>query len=125
MNKNKKFEQLEDEIAQEAERRAIDSLANRASFPFQTQLEPAQEKQFSNWVKENQVPFDPGPKNDYDMRGFFQATQLGDPAAKSAINETDGLRDFPDKFKTPTTGHFRRSPSMRTPKRPLAGSATS
>lgn len=64
--------------------------------PYSTQLSGPQEAQFQNWVQTNQIPFDPSPTSDYDMRGFWQAQQAGDPNAQRA-----GNLHFPDTYKTP------------------------
>jgi len=68
---------------------------------YQTKLGLLQEMGFQIWVKENNVPFDPSPTSDYDMRGFYQAQQAGDPVAQTGMNENDGKLHFTDHFKTP------------------------
>ena len=63
---------------------------------------PDAELKFQQWVKQNNIPFDPAaPVSDYDMRGFYQALQAGDPKAKEAFNANDGQMHFPDYWKTP------------------------
>ncbi|PWT72893.1 MAG: hypothetical protein C5B60_08915 [Chloroflexi bacterium] len=69
--------------------------------PYQTQLSPADESQFQQWVQANRIPYVDSPTADYDMRGFWQGMQQGDPAAKGAINPYDMQYHFPDKWKTP------------------------
>lgn len=65
--------------------------------PYQTQLAPADEAKFQQWVKANKVPFDPSPTSDYDMRGFWLANQ-GQMTGTQA--KSDGLH-YPDTYKTP------------------------
>lgn len=66
------------------------------SSPYQTPLSTADEGKFQSWVKKNRIPFDSGKNADYDMRGYWQAQQGGDPNAKQAGNQ-----HFPDTWKTP------------------------
>ncbi len=68
---------------------------------YQTHLEPEDERRFQAWVKQNKVPFDAGPRADYDMRGFWKALQAGDPRAKSAVDPNDKRLHYPDYWKTP------------------------
>jgi hypothetical protein len=64
--------------------------------------DPKTEMAFQQWVKQNNIPFDPAaPVSDYDMRGFYQALQAGDPKAKEALNPNDSQMHFPDYWKTP------------------------
>lgn len=49
--------------------------------PYVIPLNPQQEARFQQWVRQNNVPFDPSPTSDYDMRGFWLAAQQGDPRA--------------------------------------------
>jgi hypothetical protein len=70
---------------------------------FQTDLTPADESAFQQWVQKNNVPFDPkatGPQ-DYDMRGFWKGLQNGDARAQSAVDKNDGKMHYPDYWKTP------------------------
>lgn len=69
---------------------------------YNTQLKPAEERQFSQWAYVNGVPFDfNAPVTDYDMRGFYRALQAGDPRATSAVDPNDGKMHYPDYWKTP------------------------
>jgi hypothetical protein len=71
---------------------------------YNTQLPTLQEMQFLDWLKQNNVPFDPNAQqSDYDMRGFYQALQQGNPAATAAVNPNDNRMHYPDIWKTP--GH--------------------
>ncbi len=64
---------------------------------FNTPLDPASEQRFQAWVKYNKVPWQDSPTSDYDMRGFYQANQRGDP---NATWNGPGSH-FPDTWKTP------------------------
>ncbi|OOG11277.1 hypothetical protein [Pseudomonas sp. C9] len=68
---------------------------------YLTQLPPDQEAKFQSWVKQNNVPFDPSPTADYDMRGFYSGLQKGDPNARTGMNANDGKMHFGDYYKTP------------------------
>jgi hypothetical protein len=68
---------------------------------YQTQLAPQDEASFQSWVKKNNVPFDPSPQADYDMRGFYRGLMTGDSHAKTGINTNDGKLHFSDYWKTP------------------------
>ncbi len=70
--------------------------------PYATFLGPQQETSFRQWLGQNAVPFDPNaPQADYDMRGFYQGMQTGDPRAASAIDPNDNRLHYPDTWKTP------------------------
>lgn len=73
---------------------------------YMTKLSPLQEMAFQQWVKQNNVPFNPSPTADYDMRGFYQAMMNRDPRASSGIDPNDGRMHFTDYFKTPTHPSF-------------------
>lgn len=64
--------------------------------PYVTQLSPQDEPKFQGWVKQNRIPWQDSPTADYDMRGFWQAQQAGNPIAVRAVNQ-----HFPDVWKTP------------------------
>jgi len=68
---------------------------------YQTTLTPDEEAGFQKWVKTNNVPFDPSPTSDYDMRGFYRGLMNGDPNAKTGQNANDGKLHFSDFWKTP------------------------
>jgi hypothetical protein len=68
---------------------------------YRTQLNPQEEQAFQQWVQANNVPFDPSPMADYDMRGFFKALVNGDERARTAVNPSDNRLHFPDTWKTP------------------------
>lgn len=68
---------------------------------YATKLSPLEEMEFLQWVKKNNIPFDPSSDSDYDMRGFFKAQKYGDKRAKSGVNANDNALHFTDYFKTP------------------------
>lgn len=72
-------------------------------LPWITQLNPAEEVEFRQWVKSNRIPFNPDQfAPDYDMRGFWKAMKNGDPnAIRSHLNG-----HFPDTWKTPAHKTF-------------------
>ena len=74
--------------------------------PYLTNLSPAEEKMFQQWVAKNNVPFDPTPQADYDMRGFWKAMVSGDPRATSGISPSDNQIHYPDTWKTPNHETF-------------------
>lgn len=75
--------------------------------PYWTKLPPDKETQFRQWVKQNSVNFNPeDAQPDYDMRGFWQALQAGDPRAASAIDPNDKQIHYPDYWKTPYDATF-------------------
>lgn len=79
-------------------------LAGRApGSSYNTQLDPGQEQFFRQWLMHNNVPFNPNATapQDYDMRGFYQALQQGNPRAQSAIDPNDSRMHYPDFWKTP------------------------
>lgn len=65
--------------------------------PYVTQLSPEAEGKFQDWVQANRIPWRDSPTADYDMRGFWQAQQRGDPLAKRSAENLH----FPDTYKTP------------------------
>lgn len=76
---------------------------------YDTQLDPLRELLFRSWVKHNNVPFNPDAKGptDYDMRGYFQGAQQGNPQARSTeINQNDGQPHYTDYYKTPLHQSF-------------------
>jgi hypothetical protein len=78
------------------------AYADRNWQKAMTELSPEQEKAFMDWVQSNKVPFNPKDQYpDYDMRGFYQALQSGDPRAVSAVNPNDQRLHYPDYWKTP------------------------
>lgn len=85
---------------------------------YQTDLSPQDEANFQDWVRQNHIPFDPGPKSDYDMRGFYQSMQRGDPQAKTAVSGFDGMPHFPDTYKTPYHRTFSNESQYALPNAP-------
>lgn len=73
---------------------------------YQTDLSPEEEAQFQSWVKRENVPFDPSPVADYDMRGFYKAMMSGDERAQSGVSEVDNKVHYTDPWKTPFHPRF-------------------
>ena len=78
------------------------------SMSTNTQLDPANELAFRQWVIQNKVPFNPEAQtSDYDMRGYYQGLQQGQPMAKpSEVNPNDQRLHYPDYYKTPSHQSF-------------------
>ncbi len=70
---------------------------------YNTALDPGQEAFFRLWAAHNKVPFNPDATapQDYDMRGFYQGLQQGNPKARAAIDPNDARLHYPDYWKTP------------------------
>lgn len=85
---------------------------------YQTSLPDMQELAFKQWVQQNNVPFDPSAKADYDMRGFYQALMNNDPKAATAINQYDHRMHFPDYWKTPQHESFSAESQWAAPNAP-------
>jgi hypothetical protein len=81
--------------------------------PYSTTLPPQQEAAFQGWVSKNKIPWQDSPTADYDMRGFWQAQQAGDPNAVRAANQ-----HFPDTYKTPYHESFSNESKYATPSAP-------
>jgi hypothetical protein len=89
-------------------------FAMPSSTNWQTQLSPEDERTFTDWVRQNKVPFNPADKTpDYDMRGFWQAMQSG-----QAEKWTPGSH-FPDTFKTPYDTTFSAESKYAKPGTPF------
>jgi hypothetical protein len=86
--------------------------------PYLTTLSLTDETQFQQWVKSANVPFDPSPQADYDMRGFWKALQSGDPRATRAVNPNDKQLHFSDVWKTPFHQEFSNESQYATPNAP-------
>ena len=98
------------------EKQAVQPIAPQANLfaarpqatlgPYQTALSPQDEWNFRSWARTNNIPFPEkyksideyinDPKADYDLRGYWQAQQAGNPMAMRAPN-----LHFPDYWKTP------------------------
>jgi hypothetical protein len=81
---------------------------------YLTSLDRQTETKFQDWVKQNDVPFDPSPRADYDMRGFYKALQAGDPRATTGVNANDGKMHFGDYWKTPYHKSFSNESQWAT-----------
>ena len=82
---------------------------------YNTALPLMDEILFRDWVKKNNVPFNPNDSvQDYDMRGFWSALRNGDPRAASAINPNDKQIHYPDIWKTPYNDTFSNESQWAT-----------
>mgnify|MGYP001593740306 FL=1 len=96
-------------------------MAGRApAQSYNTPLSPMDEFAYRQWVQQNQVPTNPNATNpqDYDMRGFYQGLQQGNPRAQSAINPNDSQMHFPDFWKTPLHQTFSNESQWAPPTAP-------
>jgi hypothetical protein len=88
---------------------------------YDTKLDPLNEMAFRQWVSTNKVPFNPdapGP-TDYDMRGYYQGLQNGNPMARSSeINQNDGQQHYTDYYKTPLHQSFSAESQWAGPDAP-------
>ncbi len=86
--------------------------------PYITQLKPDQQVAFQQWVKANNVPYNPSAAADYDMPGYWR-----DVASKgrteTAINPVDQRLHFPDTYKTPSHQSFSAESRYATPDNPF------
>ena len=93
--------------------------AHSTQGPYRTTLNPMQEWKFRQWVRENDVPFQPNRLlQDYDMRGFYSALQSGDPRAQSVVDPHDKQMHYPDFWKTPYHETFSAESQWATPDAP-------
>ena len=83
--------------------------------PYVTQLPSMDEPRFQSWIKQNHIPWMDVPNADYDMRGFWQAAQRGDPNASTQVNREDQRIHFPDTYKTPYHKTFSRQSEYALP----------
>lgn len=87
---------------------------------YNTKLSVLQEGQFQQWLKQNNVEFDhTAPVTDYDMRGYWQALQAGDPRAASAIDPNDKQMHYPGYWKTPYSATFSNESQWAQPNAPV------
>lgn len=97
------------------------TLAGRVPSPnYNTQLSPLDEMAYRQWVQQNGVPTNPDAEGlqDYDMRGFYQALQQGNPKAKSAVDPNDTKMHYPDFWKTPAHETFSNESQWASPNAP-------
>lgn len=78
-------------------------------------MEPA----FRQWLKQNQVPFDPNARvSDYDMRGFYAGLQNGNPHATQGVDPNDKRMHYSDYWKTPLHQTFSNESQWAGPNAP-------
>lgn len=83
---------------------------------YNTPLTAEQEAGFKQWLKANNVPFNPAlPYSDYDMRGFWKAMNSGNPIAVGAIDPNDKKLHYPDYWKTPYSATFSAESQWANP----------
>jgi hypothetical protein len=87
---------------------------------YNTPLSPLDEFAYRQWVQQNNVPTNPlsTAPQDYDMRGFYQGLQQGNPRAQSAIDPNDGRMHFNDFWKTPSHPKFSNESQWAEPSAP-------
>ena len=99
-------------------------MAPRAPFiappQYNTPLSTLQEMAFRGWLVRNNVPFNPdAAQTDYDMRGYWQGLQQGNPqASPSSMNANDGQLHYPDYYKTPLHKSFSNESQWAGPDAP-------
>lgn len=87
---------------------------------YNTRLSPMDEFAYRQWVQQNNVPTNPNSMmpQDYDMRGFYQGLQQGNPKARSAIDPNDSRLHYPDFWKTPLHQTFSNESQWAPPTAP-------
>ncbi len=85
--------------------------------PYVTQLPPADESSFKQWVQQGNVPFDDSPTSDYDMRGYWKDI-ASKGRSETSISQFDGAPHYPDTYKTPYHKTFSRESKYATPDAP-------
>lgn len=93
----------------------------KAGDTYDTPLALGDEFAFRKWVADNKVPFNPiadGP-TDYDMRGYWQGLQRGQPMAlPTEVNANDGRPHYTDYYKTPLHASFSAGSQWAGPNAP-------
>lgn len=87
---------------------------------YNTPLADLDEIAFRGWVAQNRVPFDVNAaQSDYDMRGYWQGMQQGNPMARpTEINANDGRPHYTDYYKTPLHQTFSSGSQWAGPNAP-------
>lgn len=88
---------------------------------FNTPLDSLDEAKFRQWLVDNKVPFNPNVVvSDYDMRGYWQAHERGQPmAADTQMNANDGKPHYTDYYKTPFHQTFSQDSQWSEPNSPF------
>lgn len=76
---------------------------------------------FQGWVKDNKVPFNANAQGptDYDMRGYYQGLQNGNPMARpTEVNPNDNRPHYTDYYKTPLHQSFSSGSQWAGPDAP-------
>ena len=83
-----------------------------------TVLPSEQETAFQQWLKTNNVNYNPADKYpDYDMRGYYQSLQQGQ-AEQPGVNPVDLQLHYPDTYKTPYHESFSSESKWALPGAP-------
>ena len=86
--------------------------------PYVTQLNPQQEQQFQQWVRDNNIPFRDEANSDYDMRGYFLDNVIGGQGQGTRVSQFDQRPHFPDTYKTPYHRTFSNESRYALPTAP-------
>jgi hypothetical protein len=91
-----------------------------AQSQFRTQLSPADEAKFQQYLADHSDRRDLGRTDDqtYDLRGWWKAAQAGDPRAATRV-AGDGLIHRNDYWKTPFHQSFSRESQWAGPNAPI------
>ena len=82
-------------------------VAAPGAAPTPTQLQNPQEQAFRQWIAENKMPFDANAQGqNYDMRGFWQGLQQGNPHALGAMGDNPPF-SFPGQWALPGHPNFQ------------------
>lgn len=74
---------------------------------------------FRQWLKDNNVPFNPDVGDqDYDMRGFYKGMLQENPKARTEVNPNDNRLHFTDHWKMPSHESFSNESKYAGPDAP-------
>lgn len=79
-----------------------------ANFPY----DDKQHQKYLAWTLANKVPI----SNDYNMEGFFNASQNPLSGLSSSINPNDNQMHYPDAYKLPNHQSFSTDSNYYNPK---------
>lgn len=91
-------------------------MAQNRSLPYQSNLSPADQFGFANWVSDNQVPVDLSAHSDYDMPGFYKGLIQGDQQPQ--VSPVDNRMHYSDEYKTPMHRSFSQESKYAKPNAP-------
>lgn len=90
----------------------------KPSATYDTKLNPLDEMAYRQWVQRNGVQTNPNATapQDYDMRGYYQGMQQGNPQARpTEVNPNDNRPHFTDYYKTPMHQSFSDASQWANP----------